>query len=66
MSIPPLGVTRAACAAQTASTVTGTAHRCRPAGRTNHPEMSLLPVRMNGTLGASGPRDAHQHAAGPV
>ncbi len=36
-----------------ASTTTRAAHADPPAGRTNHPEMSLLPVRMNGTLGAA-------------
>ncbi|GAA4996359.1 hypothetical protein GCM10023257_43320 [Streptomyces hyderabadensis] len=66
LSIPPSGTVRAACTADAASTVTSTAHGCRPAGRTNHPEMSLLPVRMNGTLGPAGPKSPHQHALRPV
>ncbi|GAA2576403.1 hypothetical protein GCM10010424_21430 [Streptomyces lienomycini] len=66
LSIPPSGPTRAACAAQAASTVTSTAHRCPPAGRTNHPEMSLLPVRMNGTLGPAPLKSPHQRALRPV
>lgn len=66
LSIPPSEVVRAAWAADAASTVASTAHGCRPAGRTNHPEMSLLPVRMHGTLGPAGPKSRHQHAHRPV
>ncbi|GHA54835.1 hypothetical protein GCM10010330_02680 [Streptomyces tendae] len=66
LSIPPSEVVRAACAADAASAVTSTAHGCLPAGCTNHPEMSLLPVRMNGTLGPASPKSRHQHAPRPV
>ncbi|GAA4008091.1 hypothetical protein GCM10022384_62470 [Streptomyces marokkonensis] len=66
LSIPPSEVTRPACTAQAASTATSAAHAAPPAGRTNHPEMSLLPVRMTGTLGAAEAPDAHQHAIRPV
>lgn len=44
---------------QTSST---TADSSRP----NHPQMSPLPVRMGGTLGAAGPVRADQHAPCPV
>ncbi|GJF18811.1 hypothetical protein SHO565_01000 [Streptomyces sp. HO565] len=66
MSIPPSGAARAALSADAPSTATSAAHAGPPAGRTNHPEMSFLPVRMRGTLGAAAPPEAHQRASRPV
>ncbi|GAA4948492.1 hypothetical protein GCM10023238_13500 [Streptomyces heliomycini] len=66
MSIPPPEVTSTVCTASAPSTAASPVHRGPLAGRTNHPEMSLLPVVMAATLRPAGPVEADQHAPGPV
>ncbi|GGP93302.1 hypothetical protein GCM10010233_06610 [Streptomyces pseudogriseolus] len=64
--MPPSEVTSTVWVVTAAMTATSPAHQPRPAGRTNHPEMSLLPVAMGATLGPRAPVEADQHTPCPV